>query len=276
MINPRLTLIQESKGRDEALVFFQGYLSASVTDGAANQRWWDGIRQAGWRGAIYHFWWDASSMAELVREVRTALLLPGVGRLMLRPRLGQAAGTVFLNWQRVKRRARVIGLTFAPGLLRREVKERRISLMGFSTGARVLYFLLKSDLAHDLRFQDAVLCGGALSRGLARNWDQVADRLDGTLLNVYNSNDLLLRYLYRAGQVWPKRPCGLREIVCDHPKIRNIDVTKRVRLSWDNHWDYPLVLPEAAGELLWRSSEETQRLPGLSGPSRPKGGGQPE
>jgi hypothetical protein len=138
MEKPRLKLIEEPRGTDEALVLIKGYLSKKIEYTLDDDPdWVRSLRRVGWQGAIYHLWWDASTFAALFSRIllivpRVPLLFPH--RLLVRA--GISTSLLFLHWIKVKRRAKRVGRDYLPDMLNL-IAESRVVLMGVSLGARV-------------------------------------------------------------------------------------------------------------------------------------------
>jgi hypothetical protein len=77
----------------------------------------------------------------------------------------------------------------------------------------------------------------------------MVEPVEGTLYNVFNTRDYILRYLFRLAQLNTKSPCGLKPILFNHPKIMNIDATQEISPSPRNHWEHLEALPNTIGWL---------------------------
>ncbi len=205
----------------EALVYIQGYLSDRDDSEERQERWVECLRAAGWRGSVYHLWWDASS-------------LRGFGKDAIQGRV--------LHWWKVKSRAKRVGVEHVESLIRENVNEQKISLVGHSLGARVAYYAV---LNSKIKLENVVLLGGAIRRDSSREWGDVADRLDGKLVNVYNESDIVLTALTKSINL-RQNPCGRKPIKQAHPKIINVEDR-----DGDNHSHYKRHMLETVGPILW-------------------------
>lgn len=158
------------------------------------------LRKAGWKGAIYHFWWDS----------------------------GRKWNIEVADWKKSKRRADLSGTMYLEKASARTVKESSVSLFGHSLGARVIYAGSSNWASQtNYKLRDIVLLGGAAHR--MQIWECVASRITGNVFNVYNLHDPILNTAYRA--VSSFSPCGIKPIRSSYPKIKNIDVTCSLRAS---------------------------------------------
>ena len=228
MDTPRLKLLESGAKKDRTLVFVNGYTSQNdLPDDEGFAEWITMIRDAGWRGSIRHLWWDASCTASVLKP---------------------------FNFSKVRRRAVRVGQNYAPALLRK-LYEPKITLLGYSLGARIVFETLISIAGTDLakRLQDAIFLGGALRRDDHHDWPAAADVLRGRLVNVYNGRDSML-YLWKLSHGRNHNPCGRKPIEAAHPQIVNVPVPTHVRKSRNNHKKYRNVLPQTVGALLWQSA----------------------
>ena len=102
-------------------------------------------------------------------------------------------------WSNALDRARAAGLVLASVLRERQLGVRPVTLIGFSLGARVIFYALL-DLAktgsHGI-VQDVFLLGATLSVSNSM-WEQTRSVVGGRYVNVYARNDWVLNYLFRA------------------------------------------------------------------------------
>jgi hypothetical protein len=235
MDRPYLISIEPPRELNEAIVFINGYRSAYSQNA---ETWCRGIRQAGWKGSIYQLWWDAS-------DKESANSARDIGRY-----IGSIPGEVVVSlghWEKIKKRAKAVGEDYLHEMLS-SLPETYISLMGYSLGARIIYYGLKEAQISLKRVKNVFLVAGAIDR--KKEWELVADNIGGKLINLYNSNDSTLKYKYRQGQLSFHSPCGLLPIECTHPKILNADATYLLNSSSHDLADYLRVMPENFRNLL--------------------------
>jgi len=203
---PYLIPVELSQGWDEALVFINGFLSGSETQPWEKQLLWETIRHAGWRGSLYYLWWDASNPTRLTLST----LKLGVGLLA--------------HWEAHKAKAKKVGLDYAYPLLS-SLPERQITLMGFSLGARVAYYIMRGwPQTSDRRLKDVILLSGAVRRQADKNWGLYVENITGKLVNIYNEDDLVLAYVFKVPSL-NRSPCGIKPIKEFHPRIENLNAT---------------------------------------------------
>ena len=253
MKNPKLILIEESMGVDEALVLIRGYLSERKREPEDNAHWQRSLREAGWRGSIYHLWWDASSSTSFFLNallIITRFPMPPFHRvLQILGRAGISATALLFHWRKVKRRAKRVGQNHLSELLDL-IPERRVTIMGFSLGALIVYYGLKNMGNRESQvINNVIFLGGAVARDESKGWNKAIEQLEGKIINVFNGRDYILRYLFRMAQVNPKSPCGLKPITLSHPNIINIDATQDMSASPGNHWEHARALPNTIGWL---------------------------
>lgn len=231
MKRPYLIPIEASLGKEEALIFIDGYLSQVTNQPEDNGHWWWTIRKAGWKGSIYHLWWDASEFNSLL----TAMSIVGIGGIA--------------HWQEHKARAKKVGIEYAPKLLS-ELPEKTVSLVGFSLGSRVAYYIMRDWSESSVQLHDVVLLAGAIRRGNSKDWALAVSHITGQLVNIYNSNDLVLNTLCKALEL-NRSSCGIKPIKEGHPRILNLDATNVMNTSEHSGGDYRRIFAKAVGRKLW-------------------------
>ncbi len=203
---PYLIPIEPSLGWDEALVFINGFLSEGETQPWKNRLLWETIRRAGWQGSLYYLWWDASNLMSLTLST----LKLGVGLLA--------------HWEAHKAKAKKVGLDYAYPLLS-SLPEKQITLMGFSLGARVAYYIMRGwPQTSDRHLKDVILLSGAVRRQADKNWSLHIENITGKLVNIYNEDDLVLAYLFKVLSL-NRSPCGIKPIKEFHPRIENLNAS---------------------------------------------------
>ncbi|GAA6000303.1 hypothetical protein JCM10207_007949 [Rhodosporidiobolus poonsookiae] len=181
-------------------------------------------------------------------------------------------------WSNALDRARQAGQVLADILLNRRLGVRPVSLIGFSLGARVIFFALV-ELAKQNAFgivQEVYLFGATVTAS-NKVWRQVRGIVAGRFVNGFAMNDWLLGYLFRATTGGLQTVAGLRPI--EHvPDLENVDVTHLLEghLSYRprmpkllayvgfktnaDHFDEPDVDPDAPDrEVLTKEEEEARR-----------------
>ncbi|GAA5976535.1 hypothetical protein JCM11641_001332 [Rhodosporidiobolus odoratus] len=143
-------------------------------------------------------------------------------------------------WSNALDRARQAGQVLADVLINRRLGVRPVSLVGFSLGARVIFFAL-IELAKQNAFgvvQEVYLFGATVTAS-NKVWRQVRGVVSGRFVNGFAMNDWVLGYLFRATSGGLQTVAGLRPI--EHvPDLENVDVTHLL----DGHLTYRSRMPK--------------------------------
>ncbi|KAJ4470367.1 hypothetical protein C8J55DRAFT_185404 [Lentinula edodes] len=130
---------------------------------------------------------QATVMGALMTALQWPIILTKLGYLIDNP------------WSNALDRARAAGLVLASVLRSRQLGVRPITLIGFSLGARVIFYALL-ELAKSGGYgivQDVFLLGATLSVSPSL-WAQTRSVVGGRYVNAYARNDWVLNYLFRA------------------------------------------------------------------------------
>lgn len=122
-----------------------------------------------------------------------------------------------------------MGKFLAEVLLSRQQGHRPVSLIGFSLGARVIFFCLEELASHKNSegiIEDVVLLGAPVSASPER-WKKFLPIISGKIINGYCRDDWLLKFLYRTSTA-TLRIAGLQEINLKCKKLENYDLTDLV------------------------------------------------
>ncbi|GAA6051497.1 hypothetical protein JCM3770_004563 [Rhodotorula araucariae] len=182
-------------------------------------------------------------------------------------------------WSNSLDRAVQAGAVLADILLNRRLGVRPVSLVGFSLGARVIFFALV-ELAKRKAFgvvQEVYLFGATVTAS-RKVWREVRGIVSGRFVNGFAMNDWVLGYLFRATTGGLQTVAGLRPIELV-PDLENVDVTHLLdgHLSYrprmpkllayvgfkttGDHFDEPDQDPDAPErEVLTKEEEEARRL----------------
>jgi hypothetical protein len=162
MDKPWIESVSPSLGINEALVFANGYLTENCTESYHHNYLVDSLRKSGYKGAIYYLWWDSSNK----RNLYGAISQFGIG--------------VLPHFCKHKKRAKRVGKFSFENLIRLEVLESEVSLIGHSLGARVIYYCgIDWSFNHARKLRNVFLLGGAISRNA--KWEQVTSHCTGDL-----------------------------------------------------------------------------------------------
>lgn len=133
------------------------------------------------------------------------------------------------------------GKHLADVLMSRQQGNRPVSLIGFSLGARVIYFCLH-ELAQRKNSEglicDVVLLGAPVTASLDQ-WKPLIRVISGRVINGYSTCDWLLKFLYRTSSA-AFRIAGLQELQWQDRRVVNVDLTSIV----GGHMDYYKKLTE--------------------------------
>lgn len=141
-------------------------------------------------------------------------------------------------WSNALDRSKAAGLVLADTLLHRHVGVRPVSLIGFSLGARAIFYAL-AELARVKAFgivQDVYLFGATVTAS-KQKWLDVRGVVSGRFVNAYARSDWVLGYLFRATS-GGNTVAGLRPIE-DVPRLENIDITDKIA----GHLSYRPMMP---------------------------------
>ncbi|KAG1805555.1 uncharacterized protein BJ212DRAFT_1391472 [Suillus subaureus] len=142
-------------------------------------------------------------------------------------------------WNNALDRARAAGSVLAQLLIHRHLGVRPITLIGFSLGARVIFYALL-DLAKAKAFgivQDVFLLGATLTASTS-TWCNARSVVSGRFVNGFARHDWVLNYLFRATSGGLNTVAGLRPIE-NVPGLENVDVTDKI----SGHMSYRAFMP---------------------------------
>lgn len=147
-------------------------------------------------------------------------------------------------WNNALDRAKAAGSVLAGVLMERHLGVRPITLIGFSLGARVIFYALL-ELAKNKAFgivQDVFLLGTTVTAS-TRVWCETRAVVSGRYVNAFARNDWVLNYLFRATSGGLNTVAGLRAIE-DVPGLENVDVTDKIAGHLSYRSFMPLILDQ--------------------------------
>ncbi|PWN52544.1 DUF726-domain-containing protein [Violaceomyces palustris] len=155
-------------------------------------------------------------------------------------------------WSNALDRSKAAGLILADVLSRRQLGVRPITLVGYSLGARAIFYALV-ELARTKTFgvvQNVYIMGAPVTATDAV-WKEARSVVAGRFVSAFSKTDWILGYLHRAASG------GLRSIAGLHPvervqEIENIDVTHVV----PGHLQYRALMPLVLGELGFKTTAD--------------------
>ncbi|XP_030319388.1 transmembrane and coiled-coil domain-containing protein 4 [Calypte anna] len=172
----------------------------------------------------------------MAQEALKFTVLSGVVAALTWPASLLTVANVIDNpWGVCLHRSAEVGKHLARILLSRQQGKRPVSLIGFSLGARVIYFCLQ-EMAQEEDSQgiieDVVLLGAPVE-GEAKHWKALMKVVSGRIINGYCRGDWLLRFVYRTSSVQIK-VAGLQPVDLDCRRMANMDLSSVV----NGHLDY--------------------------------------
>ncbi|CAK6955092.1 transmembrane and coiled-coil domain-containing protein 4 [Scomber scombrus] len=146
-----------------------------------------------------------------------------------------AASVIDHPWCVCLNRSAEVGKHLAQVLRSRQQGKRPVSLIGFSLGARVIYYCLE-ELANDQGgegvVEDVFLLGAPVD-GSEKAWERISRVVSGKIVNGYCRGDWLLGFLYRSSAA-QLSVAGLQPINDQDGRIINVDLSSVVK----GHLDY--------------------------------------
>jgi len=147
-------------------------------------------------------------------------------------------------WNNALDRAKAAGSVLADVLIRRHLGVRPVTLIGFSLGARVIFYALL-ELAKQKGYgvvQDVILLGAPLTAP-QKSWFQVRSVVSGRFVNGFARTDWVLNYLFRATSGGVGTVAGLRPVE-NVPGLENIDITDKISGHTSYRTFMPLILDQ--------------------------------
>lgn len=142
-------------------------------------------------------------------------------------------------WSNSLDRAQAAGNVLADVLIQRHLGVRPITLIGFSLGARVIFYCLV-ELAKQKAFgivQDVFIFGATITAP-KHSWLLARSAVSGRFVNGFARNDWVLNYLFRAASGGMNSIAGLRPVL-GIPGLENMDVTDKIA----GHMSYRAFMP---------------------------------
>ncbi|XP_012286477.1 transmembrane and coiled-coil domain-containing protein 4 isoform X2 [Orussus abietinus] len=141
-------------------------------------------------------------------------------------------------WSVCCRRSSEVGKQLAHVLLTKQHGKRPVTLVGFSLGARVIFYCLREMVeigGGEGIIQDAVILGAPVTDS-KKQWEKCSTIVAGRIVNGYCKADWLLRFLYRTLSM-STGVAGLVPVNCE--RVTNIDLSTIV----SGHREYSDKLP---------------------------------
>lgn len=172
----------------------------------------------------------------VAQEALKYTVLSGIVAALTWPASLLAAASVIDNpWCVCLNRSAEVGKHLAQVLRSRQQGKRPVNLIGFSLGARVIYYCLQelaSDQGSEGVVEDVVLLGAPVD-GSEKAWERMARVVAGKIVNGYCRGDWLLGFLYRSSAA-QLSVAGLQPINIQDRRVINVDLSSVVK----GHLDY--------------------------------------
>ncbi|XP_053202387.1 transmembrane and coiled-coil domain-containing protein 4-like isoform X2 [Panonychus citri] len=159
-------------------------------------------------------------------------------------------------WGVCIRRSAEVGKHLAEILISRQQGRRPVTLIGFSLGARAIFYCLQelvSRKGSEGIIEDVILLGAPVA-GNAQQWKQFSRVVSGRVVNGYCRGDWLLKFLYRTSTATLKI-AGLAPVDWKDRRMCNIDLSEIV----SGHMDYYRKMSSVLKAVGVRTKERTKR-----------------
>lgn len=185
-------------------------------------------------------------ITQVGQEILRQTLLAGLMAALSWPIMLTKLGYLIDNpWSNALDRARAAGLILADTLVHRHLGVRPVSLVGYSLGARVIFYCLV-ELSRMKAYgivQDVFLFGAPITAN-NKQWREVSSVVSGRFVNGFNRADWILGYLFRATTGGLSTVAGLRPVEYVH-RLENLDITHLVK----GHMQYRETMPKLMREV---------------------------
>ncbi|KAI7878935.1 DUF726-domain-containing protein [Lichtheimia hyalospora FSU 10163] len=186
----------------------------------------------------------AFSIQQALTHTIMGALLAGLAWPLALTKLGYLVDN---PWHNGLDRARLAGLILADSLMNRNLGNRPVTLVGYSLGARVIFYCLLELArvnAHGL-VENVALFGTPVSASQSQ-WEACISVVSGRFVNGYSKNDWLLGFLFRASTAGLNNVAGLRPLKSagqdkeNCARVMNIDCTDILK----GHLSYRTCMPK--------------------------------
>lgn len=190
-----------------------------------------------------------------VTEALKTTILAGVISAVLWPSsLLSLANIIDLPWNVCLRRSEDVGRILAETLLCRQQGRRPVTLIGYSMGARVIFYCLQEmgqRKGCEGIVEDVILLGAPVSN-CSKEWQKLSRVVAGKIINGYCRGDWLLNFLHRTSSV-TMSIAGVKPIDWIDRRMINVELTEIV----SGHFDYGNKIGEILTVLGIRTDLET-------------------
>ncbi|KAI8927915.1 hypothetical protein BC831DRAFT_152325 [Entophlyctis helioformis] len=216
-----------------------------------------------------------STLSILFGEIASFIFQQGLQATLLPVLMAGLAGPMWMikltylvdnPWGNALTKAEKAGRVLADTLMGQVQGNRPVTLVGFSLGARVIYFCLLELAAHNATglVEEAYIFGTPVI-GKKADWERIASIVAGRVVNGYTQNDMMLGVLYRASSALWSEVAGLGPI-SDVPGIHNENLSDIVKGHLDYRTEMPKILKRCGFAVSsdsfedWDQEEERERL----------------
>ncbi|KAJ1558417.1 hypothetical protein HK096_001038, partial [Nowakowskiella sp. JEL0078] len=216
--------------------------------------------QQGIYGDQYTLIWESealqalgSTLTIIVSEMASFLVQQGIQAFALPMLMAALTGPLWAlklsylidnPWGNGLSKAKKAGKVLADTLINQVQENRPVTLIGYSLGARVIYFCLEELAAHGAFgiVEEAYLFGCPVMATKAE-WCTIASVVSGRIVNGYLTKDYVLGVLYRASSALWNEVAGLRPVM-NIPGIENVKLDGIIQ----GHLDYRMGMPRILRE----------------------------
>lgn len=170
-----------------------------------------------------------------VQALQTTMLAGLLTAIAWPAALIQLSGLIDNPWCVCVRRSAQIGRMLAETLISRQHGNRPVSLIGYSLGARVIFYCLQEMLTrkgYEGLIEDVILVGAPVPAN-PDEWQKFGSVVNGRIVNGYCQSDWLLKFLFRTSSA-TFTIAGLQAVQWKDRRMHNVDLTDVVT----GHLDY--------------------------------------
>ncbi|GFO07061.1 transmembrane and coiled-coil domain-containing protein 4 [Plakobranchus ocellatus] len=198
-----------------------------------------------------------SAVTMAAQEALKMTVLRGLLAAVAWPATLLSASSIIDNpWSVAMERSQSAGKLLAEVLLARDQGNRPVSLIGFSLGARVIFFCLEElckRKGSEGIIEDVIILGGPVT-GDPKTWSKLDRVVAGKIVNGYCKGDWLLKFLYRTSHV-KLNVAGLGPVMWENRRMYNLDLSSVV----EGHLDYRKKLDTILKAVGVRTRDEVSR-----------------
>jgi hypothetical protein len=216
------------------------------------------VLEVGQNGDQYTLIWETKVLQDLgtmlsilVSEVASFIFQQGLQATLLPVLMGALTGPMWLikltylvdnPWGNAMTKAEKAGRLLADTLIGQAQSQRPVTLIGFSLGARLIYYcLLELSAKGAYGIIEEVYMLGTPVVSSPREWAKISEVVAGKIFNGYTNNDMLLGVLFRASVASYEHVPGLSAIG-SVPNLENVDLTDIINGHMEYYVKLPLIL----------------------------------